>query len=438
MSDFKTIQDFRKGSISKYPYQDPTYLSFVLMFNFHDKENSPLLSGPAEDFIKGLAGTAKDEAKAEAEVQKNAEEEDKLISGVGASFYEDRLADLTTFIESLKLINKELPWYWQSLGGLSRIMAHDPNSPYLGGDEAVLEIETLESLNLPIAGLMHLYRRAIFDERKWAYILPKNLRKFKMIVYVTEVRQIQSVVSMSSTASGGEVKNPNADIMGPGNRPFFAAFLKYCEFDMSRGTALFDSLSKNPEVAANNIAITYEALEKIEARALNGMIKKSSQTLTRMNGYLSPAPDAEALEVLQTPEEKKSNFFSRLVDRFKKNPLGNVYGDTLLERVANRNLDRLNAQASSDLRKFGKEKVLELQGSAVNFVRGRTQSNENIFGNAISRLDASNNTDPGRQAADVARAINDNVYGDAGGISARDALDAAATAAVINLGNAYE
>jgi len=425
MSDFKTIQDFRKGSISRFPYQDPTYLSFALLFNFHDPEHSPLLSGPAEAFLE------------------------KLSKGGGEDkFYADRLADLTTFIESLKLINREMPWYWESLGGLAKIHQYDPMKPYLGGDDAVLEIQTLESLNLPIAGLMHLYRRAIFDERKWSYILPKNLRKFKMVVYVTDVRRIKSdgtvrpippVSGESATAEkkGSTVINYNAEIMGVSGRPFFATFLKYCEFDITRGTAIFDTLSKNPEMAKNNIAISYEAIERIEARALNGMIKEGSATKVRMDGYLAPAPDDEALEAYESPEQKKSNFFSRLVDRFKKNPQGNVYGDTLLQRVASRNLDKLKQRGASELRKLGKEKVLELQDSAINLIRGRKQSNENIFGKTLSNFDASNDIDPGRQAADVARAINDNVYGDASGISARDALDSVA-AASINLGNVHE
>ena len=320
--------------------------------------------------------------------------------------------------------------------------------PYLGGDDAVLEIQTLESLNLPIAGLMHLYRRAIFDERKWSYILPKNLRKFKMVVYVTDVRRIKSdgtvrpippVSGESATAEkkGSTVINYNAEIMGVSGRPFFATFLKYCEFDITRGTAIFDTLSKNPEMAKNNIAISYEAIERIEARALNGMIKKGSGTEVRMNGYLAPVSDDEALQAYESPEEKKSNFFNRLVDRFKPNPQGNVYGETLLQRVASRNLDKLKQRGVSELRKLGKEKVLELQDSAINLIRGRKQSNENIFGKTLSNFDASNDIDPGRQAADVARAINDNVYGDASGISARDALDSVA-AASINLGNVHE
>ena len=52
MSDFREISDFRKGKKTGLQYNDPTYLSFIFMFNWHDKNSSPLLAGAAEDFIK--------------------------------------------------------------------------------------------------------------------------------------------------------------------------------------------------------------------------------------------------------------------------------------------------------------------------------------------------------------------------------------------------
>jgi len=119
MSDFKNISDFRKSKSSKYSYQDPTYLSFLLMFDFHDNANSPLLSGAAENFIEKLGPQ-----------------------------YSDSLKALKDFIKSLKIINNELPWYWQSISGLDRIQKYQPENPYMGGDEAMITISTLESLNL--------------------------------------------------------------------------------------------------------------------------------------------------------------------------------------------------------------------------------------------------------------------------------------------------
>ena len=152
MADFKTPMDFRKGSYRKYPYQDPTYLSFAILFDFYDIENSPLLAGGAEAFLKPLA------------------EQD--------SFYAERLDDLKNFKKALQEINQEMPWFWQSLKGLERLQQYNPENAYIGGDDAKLEIETLESLNLTISGLMHLYRRAAFDERLWNWIIPTNLRNF--------------------------------------------------------------------------------------------------------------------------------------------------------------------------------------------------------------------------------------------------------------------
>ncbi len=50
MSDFKHINEFRKGSVLSKISEDPTYLSFFFMFDGVDREHSPLLAGPAEEY----------------------------------------------------------------------------------------------------------------------------------------------------------------------------------------------------------------------------------------------------------------------------------------------------------------------------------------------------------------------------------------------------
>ena len=293
MSDFKNVSDFKKGSYRKYPYQDPTYLSFAILFDVYNAENSPLLAGPAEEFLTQLS--------------------------TQDPFYAEALANFKAFKTALLTINNEMPWYWQSLKGLERFFKYDAQEAYLGGDDAKIEIDTLESLNLPVAGLMHLYRHAIFDDRKWTYILPTNLRKFTMYVYVTEVRSIQ--VNTSTTVSGIpkklnkdaisgfpdnmkpkiDVENLNAAIMGDTGRPYFMVGINFCEFDLTSGTAIFADLSKSPEApAANSITIKYENYNKVEARVLNGIIDELEYT----KDYLSPAPDSEFFEASsKTPLE---------------------------------------------------------------------------------------------------------------------------------------
>jgi hypothetical protein len=401
MSDFKNVSDFRKGSYRKFPYQDPTYLSFAILFDAYNPEHSPLLAGPAEEYLTELS--------------------------TQDAFYAERLQDFKEFKKALFTINNEMPWYWQSLKGLERFFAHDPSDAYLGGDDAKLEIETLESLNLPIAGLMHLYRKAVFDDRKWCYILPKNLRQFAMYVYVTEVRSIQ--INTNTKVSGLpkkinkdavsdfpdnmkpkiDVENANSAIMGDTGRPYFMVGIHYCQFDMTTGTNIFSELSKSPEgPATNNITITYEHYDKIEARVLNGIITEPDYA----KSYISPAPDAEFFEASsKTPLE------------FAKDK-------------ATGRLDEAQKRGEESLKKLATDKRRELEQEIRNRTVNRIPSFENVFANAVRRID--NISDVNQQSRNIGNAISANVYGDLTGNTLLEGLNIAATQGVQNLGNVYK
>jgi hypothetical protein len=399
MSDFKTPMDFRKGSYRKFPYQDPTYLSFALLFDFFDIESSPLLAGGAEAFLKPLA------------------EQDP--------FYAERLNDLQNFIKTLNEVNRELPWFWQSLKGLERLQQYNPENAYMGGDDAKLEIETLESLNLTISGLMHLYRRAIFDERKWTYIIPANLRVFRMWVYVTEVRSIAIVENVKvngipkkidKNAIKGfpdnfkpslDVENKNAGISGTEGRPYFLIGAKYCEFDLSSGTTVFADLNKNPEMAKEALTIKYQKIEKVEARVLNGII-----TQTYAEGQLSPAPDQEML----ANESKTPVQFAK--DKLKGK------------------LDKVSEKVKGDLKALADKKKAELLQRLKDETINRVPTFENVFSNIIRRADQAstavvNDAIAGRN---IGAAIQANVYGIIPGITIGQGLN---RAAINNLGNVY-
>lgn len=399
MSDFKTPMDFRKGSYKKFPYEDPTYLSFALLFDFYDIESSPLLAGGAEAFLKPLA------------------EQD--------SFYAERLDDLQNFIKTLNQVNKELPWFWQSLKGLERLQQYNPENAYMGGDDAKLEIETLESLNLTISGLMHLYRRAIFDERKWTYIIPANLRKFKMWVYVTEIRSIAIVENVKvngipkkidKNAIKGfpdnfkpslDVENKNAGISGTEGRPYFLIGAKYCEFDLTSGTTIFADLNKNPEYAKQALTITYQKLEKVEARVLNGIITQSYA-----EAQLSPAPDQE----MMANESKTPAQFAK--DKIKGK------------------IDKISEKVKGDLKALADAKKRELLQRLKDETINRIPTFENVFSNIIRRSDQAstaviNDAIAGRN---IGAAIQANVYGILPGTTIGQGLN---RAAINNLGNVY-
>lgn len=399
MSDFKTPMDFRKGSYKKFPYEDPTYLSFALLFDFFDIESSPLLAGGAEAFLKPLA------------------EQD--------AFYAERLDDLQNFIKTLNQVNKELPWFWQSLKGLERLQQYNPENAYMGGDDAKLEIETFESLNLTISGLMHLYRRAIFDERKWTYIIPANLRKFRMWVYVTEVRSIAIVENvkvngipkkLDKNAIKGfpdnfkpslDVENKNAGISGTEGRPYFLIGAKYCEFDLTSGTTIFADLNKNPEMAKQALTINYQKIEKVEARVLNGIITQSYA-----EAQLSPAPDQE----MMANESKTPAQFAK--DKIKGK------------------IDKISEKVKGDLKALADKKKAELLQRLKDETINRVPTFENVFSNIIRRADQAstavvNDAIAGRN---IGAAIQANVYGILPGTTIGQGLN---RAAINNLGNVY-
>lgn len=388
MADFKNIRDFTKGNMSKYPYQDPTYLSFVILFDFNNKNLSPLLSGPAEAYLEKLA--------------------------VDERYFEEKLEALRNFKIALKTINNEMPWYWQSLTGLDRLLKYNTDNAYWGGDEAILTISTLESINLAVSGLMHLYRKAVWDEVKWTWAVPANLRRFRMFTYVTEVRVIKNLSKPKLNLLGQndegnatfkpslKIQNDNANISGRENRPYFMFGLTECEFDITSGALPFAELSKNPEAASNEIVIKYENLQEIQSRVLNGIVE------TKFNkDKISPATDSE------------SESFDSLAD-FAKSKINQKIED-IKDGVMD-NLDRLS-----------REKQLELIQQARNLTVNRIQNPVNIFQNFVNGVDGA--TDITQQTRDIGSAVTENVYGTVKpGITINEALNDAAQNA---LGNVY-
>lgn len=231
-------RQFRKGHISrnsKNPYQDPTYLSFTLIFD----TTSPLFN--KEVAVKALR-----------------------------EFYleEERAQQLEAFIDTMLLINREMPWYWVSLDGVMRAFDHDFLEPYWGGNEALLTITCNETINLAITGLMDLYRSALYDFNAFTQILPENYRKFRMWIVVSEVRDIQTEIQTSRTAK----KQINTDLTGD-FKPLFKIQYDFCSFDHRSAKEAFETLSNvSPESPSPKIVINYESLHVVETSYLHGLM----------------------------------------------------------------------------------------------------------------------------------------------------------------------
>ena len=314
---FVNQQGFRKGHLvshAKNAYQDPTYLSFVLVF---DIVNSPLLN--KEQAVKFLRDFYKET---------------------------DKATKLEQFIDTLLLLNKEMPWYWKSISGVDRAISVYENfgESYHGGDEAELSITCLESINLAITGLMDLYRQAIYDSAKWTQVLPENMRKFRMQVIVSEVRDQRYVAEINDSVE----KVINSELINV--MPKFVFEFDFCEFKPESASEAFADLSAtDPEMADDiSINISYEKIKILTSSSqyLNGIVLSTSADEEQASLGASRTPlqafgDRIAQEGQDILQSTKNAIGTSLKMKDPKNLIDrpeNVYGselDRLIQRAAN-------------------------------------------------------------------------------------------------------
>lgn len=147
-------------------YQDPTYLSFKLLFEF-DQPTSGLLS--RYDHQNTAMG---------------------YLSSIGDGY---RMNYLNKFITSLQDINRKTPWFFQTIEGLDqawkRGYQEQDFKAMLPKDRKIV-IGCEESIDLRMTALMDFYRKACFDWNFRREVVPWNLRIFDVYVYVYEARKI--------------------------------------------------------------------------------------------------------------------------------------------------------------------------------------------------------------------------------------------------------
>jgi len=256
---------FRKGARSRKIHEDPTYLSFMILFHANDKSSvahSPLLNGEALSYLRNVVRTD--------------------IGDIYAK-------NLENFNRVLLKVNKEMPWFWQGLKGIEKAMTYgEMKEPWRGSDKPELEIECLEeNVELTAIGLMELYRNSCFDLQRYVEVVPKNLREFSMDIYFSEVRTFQADTDARNlgitdnpdsriNSSGSDAKKvkdihpvfSSNDTM-PGSvdsRPFVALRFTHCEFNMDSVADYFADMSKNPELKKPSLKIRWGTCTPLASR----------------------------------------------------------------------------------------------------------------------------------------------------------------------------
>ena len=153
-----------------------------------------------------------------------------------------------------------MPWYWQGITGLDTAIKKYEGfrtSPYRGGSDSILTINTLESVDMVIEGMNSLYKKAVDDQKYRREILPDNLRKFDFYVFINDIRKFQ----VSSAALQTPPKPaPHDDFKA--NLPRVIIKFTGCKFVHHDNSTLYESVSNNSaEMANNSISIKYDDIE---------------------------------------------------------------------------------------------------------------------------------------------------------------------------------
>lgn len=135
---------------------------------------------------------------------------------------------LIQFRNQLNDLVTNSPWFFQSIEGLDELeRVERPGFPTAESKSfnpqrtanKVLTFNTLESLNLRMTALADLYNQATFDYDNMRELLPRNLRRFTMYIFVQEIRNFFKTSRLIGSSAALTSLNNLSDLLGAGNNP---------------------------------------------------------------------------------------------------------------------------------------------------------------------------------------------------------------------------
>ena len=324
-----------------HPYDEPTFLSFFLIFDWTGS-GSPLFNGKAAAFLRDVYG---DEARAK---------------------------KLEQFVKYLKKINLEMPWFWQSITGLESAHSYGAMKDPYGYADAKIEIDCLDTLDFTISGIFDLYRSCVIDTNRYVEVLPGNLRKFRVYVHVQEIRNFVPFIGADSNVdqvkklkgmSGKERKEAldqltnisaadgykavqdrlDSDLLdwkAKGMGPRFVTRLDNCKFDWDNGSKMFSEIS-NVDISApvkHKMCFYYQGASISEVEYLNAFNYKDADPLSTFDNDILNDLATKGLAAAVDAGNQLGNAAigaaERTLDNLKgRLLLGNVYGANTLSNL---------------------------------------------------------------------------------------------------------
>jgi len=129
----------------------------------------------------------------------------------------------------LQDINNNSPWFFQSIQGLDQLEKFSASGfqPEAGMDTynsartagKKLTVNCLESLNMRMTALANLYNQAMFDADNMRWLVPRNLRKFTMWIYVTEIRNFFKTTRLTGSSAAVSALDDLSSLLSSNRNP---------------------------------------------------------------------------------------------------------------------------------------------------------------------------------------------------------------------------
>tara|TARA_R110002074_G_scaffold3603_2_gene18875 strand:- start:2253 stop:3689 length:1437 start_codon:yes stop_codon:yes gene_type:complete len=269
---------YGSGSNGVTSLDDPTYLGFSLMFDI----SSPLFNGavvantgitPPEQnpkptangdvAVSGLGGTSSTPPSG-AGSYPSTPSAVAYLAKIGET---NRVEYLKAFIQGIQEINKTRPYYFQTIQGLLEAWQKSTTfstDPYTGttGEEGIT-IGCLEAIDLKLTALFSLYKMAVYDTRYKRFIVPQNLLRFDVYVYVQEIRKFKTVRNWLGALNPSKDSDDTKKLVNENTSQVGFKFTE-CMWDPGASGNVFEGVTNNGgDIATTQIKWNYGLMENV-------------------------------------------------------------------------------------------------------------------------------------------------------------------------------
>lgn len=188
----------------------------------------------------------------------------------------ERYKLLKQFIKQYDAMNQKCMWQYKSISGIDEAMNHQMNAPLYDKDSK-LTFEMYETIDWRMQSLMSLYKSIAFDTtHRFCEILPANLRRFWMTIYVRDIRILFNDPEGKNLRDFGRtIDHLDVELTSCNHKMFHFG---HCEFDITSGTKQYSSLSSVDITEAEfEIIIKYRTFSESSVfRTILGDVEVSS------------------------------------------------------------------------------------------------------------------------------------------------------------------